>query len=240
LQAATPGGRIRRIHRDDTQEATVSVTDLHTAIEAGDATRVATLVAATPSLAAARDANGVSPVMKALYHRHPELLPALTAAAPPLDVFEAAASGDETRLAALLAADPALARARSADGGTALHFAAFFARPECARRLIEAGADVHAVAPAFGNVTPLHSAIAACSDAIVAMLLEAGADPNARQAAGYTPLHGAAFHALTDTAELLLAHGADPTATNDAGDDAATLAEKAGNAAFAARLRAER
>jgi len=218
----------------------MSVTNLHQAIERGDAEGVSALLAGDPALAAARDANGISPVMKALYFRHPELVPAIVAHVPPLDVFEAAATGDDTRLAALLAADPALARVRSADGGTALHFAAFFARPGCARRLIDAGADLHAVAPGFGNVTPLHSAIAASSQPIAAMLIEAGADPNARQAGGFTPLHGAAFHGLEDTARRLLAGGADPTLLNDDGLDAAALAEKQGHPEFAATLRARR
>jgi ankyrin repeat protein len=218
----------------------MGVIEVHQAIEQGDSAGLSALLAGDPALAAARDANGISPLMKALYYRHPELVPAIVAQAPPLDVFEAAASGDEPRLAVLLAADPALARARSTDGGTALHFAAFFARPGCARRLIDAGADVHAVAPAFGNVTPLHSAIAASSEPIAAMLIEAGADPHARQAGGYTPLHGAAFHGLAETARRLLARGADPALVNDDGLDAAALAEKQGHADLAAELRARR
>jgi len=212
----------------------------HEAIEKGDAARLAELLATDPSLAGARDSNRVSPVMKALYHRHPELVPALVAVAPPLDVFEAAATGDLERLGTLLAADPSLAKARSADGGTALHFAAFFAQPECARRLLATGADPSVHATGFGGVAPLHSAVASRSHAIVAMLLDAGADPNARQERGYRPLHGTAFHGLTETADLLIAHGADPTLKDDSGADAADLAEKAGNAAFAAHLRAGR
>jgi ankyrin repeat protein len=218
----------------------MSVTELHQAIERGDAAGLSALLARDPALAAARDPNGISPIMKALYFRHPELVPAIVAQAQPLDVFEAAASGDETRLTALLAADPALARARSADGGTALHFAAFFARPGCALRLIDAGADVHAVAAAFGNVTPLHSALAASSEPIAAMLIDAGADPNARQAGGFTPLHAAAFHGLRDSAQRLLARGADPALVNDEGLDAAALADKQGHPEFAATLRAHR
>jgi len=218
----------------------MSATELHQAIEHGDVAALAALLARDPALAAARDPNGISPLMKALYFRHPELVPAIVAQAPPLDVFEAAASGDESRLATLLAADPALARARSADGGTALHFAAFFARPGCARRLLDAGADVRAVAPSFGNVTPLHSALAAGSEPIAAMVIDAGADPNARQAGGFTPLHGAAFHGLVETARRLLAGGADPTLLNDDGLDAAALAEKQGHPEFAATLRARR
>jgi uncharacterized protein len=218
----------------------MSVTELHQAIERGDSAGLSALLSADPALATTRDANGISPLMKALYFRHPEMVPVIAAHAPALDVFEAAASGDEARLDTLLAADHALARSRSADGGTALHFAAFFARPGCARRLIDAGADVHAVAAAFGNVTPLHSAIAASSEPIAAMLIDAGADPNARQAGGFTPLHGAAFHGLEETARRLVARGADPTLVNDEGLDPAALAEKQGHPESAAGLRVRR
>ena len=41
----------------------MSATDLHAAIEQGDATRVTALLASPPALATARDAAGVSPVM---------------------------------------------------------------------------------------------------------------------------------------------------------------------------------
>jgi ankyrin repeat protein len=214
--------------------------EVHDAIERGDAARLAALLAADPGLAAARDANGVTPVMKALYHRRRELVGAIRAVAPEADVFEAAALGDETRLATLLAADPGLARAWSADGGTALHFAAFFGRPGCARRLLAAGADPSVHAPRFGNVAPLHSAVAARAPEIVAMLLDAGADPNARQSHAYTALHGAAYHGLTDIARALLAHGADPALLDDDGLDPAALAGKQGHPEFAAELRAGR
>lgn len=218
----------------------MDASELHQAIEHGDAARLAALLAADPTLAAARDAKGVTPVMKALYYRHPELVPAIRAVAPPADVFEAAALGDESRLATLLAADPALAKAWSADGGTALHFAAFFGHAGCARRLLAAGADPAVHAPGFGNVAPLHSAVTARAQEIVAMLLVAGADPNARQSHAYTPLHSAAYQGLTDIALLLIAHGADPALKDDTGLDPIALAEKHGKTEFATRVRVTR
>ena len=59
---------------------------------------------------------------------------------------------------------------------------------------------------------PLHSA-AATQDpevryAIAKLLLEAGADPNARQQDEYTPLMAADQHGDTRLRELLLEHGA--------------------------------
>ena len=69
--------------------------------------------------------NGVSTVIYALYVREPDIARLLAAAKSRLDVFEAAALGDATALAAILAADPLAAVDWSPDGFTALHLAAF-------------------------------------------------------------------------------------------------------------------
>jgi uncharacterized protein len=68
-----------------------------------------------------------------------------------------------------------------------------------------------------GAARPLHSATAAGQREVCAVLLEAGADVNARQQAGYTPLLEAAQLGDSRLAELLLEHGADRTATLDDG-----------------------
>jgi ankyrin repeat protein len=86
-------------------------------------------------------------------------------------------------------------------------------------------------------VLPLHSAVAGGHGDVAALLIEAGADVNARQRHGWTPLHGAAQNGAIETVERLLAAGADPTARNDDGVSAAALAAGAGHADLAARLR---
>jgi ankyrin repeat protein len=214
--------------------------DLVGAIKAGDAARVRALVAAEPALAGARDAGGVSMLLLALYHRRREVAEALREAAPPLDVFDAAALGDIARLGALLAADPAAANAWAADGFFPLGLACFFRQREAAGLLLENGADVHAAARNGMRVTGLHAAAAARSVEIARMLLERGADANARQQAGYTALHAAAQHGDAELAELLLAHGADPTLRSEDGRDAAAHAREAGHPELAQRLSAPR
>jgi len=212
--------------------------EIHQAIEAGDVVRVRTLIAAEPDAAAARDANGVSAVMKAVYYRRTELIDPLRNAAPALDVFEAAALGNEERLRELIAADPACVRAWSGDGGTALHFAAFFRQPGCARLLLERGAEVSVHARGFGRVAPLHSAAASRSREIVQMLLERGAPVDDVQEGGWTALMSAAHSGDRELAELLLAHGADPRKKAEDGSDAIGKADEAGHTDLADQLRA--
>jgi len=53
---------------------------------------------------------------------------------------------------------------------------------------------------------------------MVELLIDKGADVNARDEAGWTPLHYAAFNGHKDVAELLIAKGADVNAKNDYGE----------------------
>ena len=105
--------------------------------------------------------------------------------------------------------DPALAHEWSADGFTALHFAAYLGGADAVRVLIEAGSDVHAVARNDMRVQPLHSA-AALGDVtrVRAAAPKAGADPNATQQGGFVPLDEALITKNEPLAELLRAHGA--------------------------------
>lgn len=153
----------------------------------------------------------LSPILKALYRGDRDEAERLREEADELDVFEAAALGDLDRLRALLDEDGDAARAWSADGFTALHYAAYFDGPEAARALIDRGADVEAVstneqfAP---QARPLHSAVAAGRGEVVEVLLHAGADPNARQHGGFTPLMAAERTGNLELAEVLIRHGA--------------------------------
>ncbi len=214
-------------------------TALFTAIDAGDSAGIAAALTADPALAAARDDDGVSATMHALYHGQRAIADQLAAALPELDVFEAAALARADRVRELVAADPTLARARSADGFVALHFPAFFGGAEAAaaaQALIDAGADVNARSSNPLAVLPIHSAVSGGHDDVVAVLIDAGADVNATQRHGWTALHGAAQNGSLASVERLLAAGADPAARNDDGVDAIGLARQAGHEAIVARL----
>jgi ankyrin repeat protein len=215
-----------------------SADDLFTAIDAGDRSQLAAILAAAPDRATARNAAGLSPVLYASYRGRGDLVPILRAANPALDVFDASAVGDAARVREVLEEDANRARAYTPDGFTALHFVAFFGGdPESAALLIDHGADVNAVARNPMRVTPLHSAAAGRHTAVAWLLIARGADVNATQEGGFTALHAAAQNGDIEFADFLLAHSADPQHTTDDGHTAADLAASAGNAVLAARLR---
>ena len=206
-------------------------------VKAGDAEQVRTILEQNPALAEARDENGVSALMLTRYYHANDLLThAVRAARRDVDLFEAATLGEVDRLRELLDANPSLVRAWSSDHATALHFAAFFAQSDAALLLLEHGSDVGAVSPTFGNVTSLHSAAAGGSREIVHALMEADANPNARQEGGFTALHSAAQNGDEEMARDLLEHGADPTLATDDGRTAAAIAKEKGHEALAALL----
>ena len=217
----------------------MTATELFAAIDAGDAAGVDAALAAEPGLAAARDGEGVSATLHALYRGQPAIAERIAAALPSLDAFEAAALGRTERLRQILASDRKAAISRSADGFTALHYPAFFGRGDAvgaSRALLAAGADVNARSDNPFAVLPIHSAVAGGHDDVVEVLVDAGADVNAAQRHGWTPLHGAAQNGSLASVERLLAAGADPAARNDDGVDALDLARQAGHEEVVIRL----
>lgn len=206
------------------------------AVLKGDDDAVAQLLASDRRIADERDENGVSVLMLALYRGQQQNVAAIAEAKGWLDVFEAAAVGDPGKLELALKEDPEAIKAFSADGFTALHFAAFFGRRLPANLLVLAGADVNAEARNNSRVRPLHSAVAGPDPMMAEILIAMGADVNARQEGGFTPLHAAAHRGNDQLATMLLGAGADPGLTTSEGKTAADLALEAGFNALADRL----
>lgn len=150
------------------------------------------------------------------------------------ELFAAIESGDAARVQALVAAHPSLASARNDGGTSAVLVARYRGATEIFETLVAAGADLDVFdAAALGRTDRLGDAL----DADPA-LVDAGADPEARQHGGYTPLMSAAANGDEVAVDALLAAGADPRARGDDGTDAATLADQRGHPALAERLRA--
>jgi uncharacterized protein len=153
----------------------------------------------------------MSDVLEAIYRGDREEAERL-AADKELDIFEASALGQAERLRELLDEDPSLANAWADDGFQPLGLASFFGHADATRLLVERGAEVNSASRNPMTVMPLHSAAAAQDPAvryeIAKLLLEAGADPNARQQDNYTPLMAADQHGDQRLHELLVEHGA--------------------------------
>jgi uncharacterized protein len=210
-------------------------------IQSGNTADVASAIEGDPSLAVWRDAQDVSALMWSVYSGQnlvrDFLVAKLTTWNLPLDIFEAAATGSEQRLQAILGESPSAAEAYSGDGWTALHLAAAFGTPLSVEALIFRGAKVDAVSKNAQKNQPIHAVLALGRNAsTIELLIAHGADVNATQAGGFTAIFSAAAANRQDLAELLVNHGANPAHTNDQGKTAADFARERGHEGLAAWL----
>ncbi len=213
------------------------VEELAEAVRVGDVGTVDRLLAADPQLARGRDRDGLTPVILARYWSQQDAFSRLLAVrGDDLDVFEATLAGRADLVRAHVAREPELAASWTQDGYTALHYAAFFGGADVAEALIDAGSDLEAVSRNAMAVRPLNSAAAGGHGDVSRLLVERGADVNAKQAQGFTPLHAAAQNGDADLVAVLLAAGADKDARADDGRTAADVALEAGHETLAERL----
>jgi ankyrin repeat protein len=114
---------------------------------------------------------------------------------------------------------------------TPVMMAALRGNLEWTQRLLDHGAQLNRK-----GWTPLHYAASGPEPKVVSLLLDRGAEIEARSPNGTTPLMMAARYGAYDAAERLLARGADPRARNDLGLSAADFARQGGRDALAATL----
>ena len=198
------------------------------AVKTGNAAEVERLLHEAPELAQARAPQGISIAQFAAYVGQAPLGLRI-AKGRPRDVFEAAALGDLDALAQRLSEETQLTRAVSPDGFSALGLACFFGHRALAEKLLAAGADPKAASQNAMRVAPLHSAVSRGDEAIARLLLDRGADANARQMQGVATLHQAAANGNAALIQLLREHGADPEARTDDGKSPADFARERGH-----------
>jgi ankyrin repeat protein len=212
--------------------------ELFNAIAVNDLATVSRLVDANPALARATNADSLPALRFAKFMRDAVILRTLVEAGPPLTIFEAAMVDDTARTRDILGEHPDAIGSYSDDGFTALHFAAYYGSLDAMRILLDGGAPTEAVTTNFLTNMPLHAAVAgAARQEAASILLEHGADVNARQHHGFSALHTPAMLGDRTLAALLLAHGADPGAKTDEGKTPADIAREQGHTDLAALFR---
>jgi ankyrin repeat protein len=207
------------------------------AVQEGKIEQVSRMLEDEPELAGARTESGLSGLLLAAYYGQLQIARLLANHRGHLTLFEACVVGDLAAVKALTAGSPALINSYSPDGFHPLGLAAFFNQPAVARYLVENGAEVNRVTENPQHISPLISATASGSLEIARLLLEHGADPNARQAGGFTAMHNAAQNGQLEMIELLLKYHAEANPRADDGRTALTFALEANRAEAAALLR---
>jgi uncharacterized protein len=131
-------------------------------------------------------------------------------AATPSPLVTAAEQGNHALVRSLIQQKVDI-NAASADGMTALHWAAMKDDAVIAQMLIDAHADLDRTTR-LGAYTPLYLAAKNGSAAVAGLLLKAGADPNHRSTTGATVLMVAAASGSTRIVDALIAKEADVNA----------------------------
>lgn len=187
------------------------------AVTGGDQATVRSMINRDPKLVASKNDKGQSAVILATFYGKKEIVEILLKSGVELNIFDAAATGQTTRVRSLITQDKSLINAYAPDGFFPLGLAIFFGHLETASVLLEAGADVNMASRESMKVTPLHSAVAARQLEIGKKLLSLGAMVDARGETGFTPLMEAAANGDMEFAKLLLDSGADVNARDSVG-----------------------
>src|SRR5687767_2937204 len=203
---------------------------IHEACARGDVEAVRALIAADPAVVDADDEHGWRPIFHAGLWRHEPVVRLLIEAGADLAAHDgyvmhyAGEVPENKAIVALLVQYGALeAHVRPTDDLSRQFLAAvFLADAKRVRSLLDRHPHLATAPDGRGDPPILHAARNGDTE-IVRLLIESGADVNARNARGHTVLYCAGGHGHLDTLELLLDKGADRDAKFT--DDGKTLLE---------------
>jgi ankyrin repeat protein len=205
---------------------------LREAILEGRAEDVRDLVGAQPTLLSMRGEDGASPMQFALYLDKMDVVSVLLEMGYRPDLFESALLGRADFVRDHLRHHPEEADSFSPDGWSLLHLAAYGGDARTVKAVLEAGAEIHALATSKyspGN-TPLHAAVAAGQANAALALIEGGADIDFPQLPGrYTPLHIAASRPDPALVGFLIQQGAEINPRAEDGSTPLAIAQSRGH-----------
>jgi len=209
-----------------TEETTKKLMEI---IRSGDKAALEEMLKQEPELLRFAAPNGSSVVLLTAYYGHAELAEAFVRNGARLDVFEASATGNLERVREFVKENAQLVNSFAADGFFPLGSAAFFGHRTIVEFLLKNGAEVNTAARNAQKVTALHGAVARRDVEIVKMLLDRGANANAKQERGFVPLHDAAASGNLALVQLLVKHGARMDAKADDGKAPGDMAAERGH-----------
>ncbi|MCJ7841969.1 ankyrin repeat domain-containing protein [Lederbergia sp. NSJ-179] len=204
------------------------------AVKAKNLDKVKQILNQDANLVNAKNIEGETAVLMSAYFHANEIKELLLERGAELDIYEASAVGATDRVKEILRHSPELLNSHNKDGYTLLGLSSYFGNEKTVEYLLKTGADVNLFGK-DGKVsnTALHAAIAANHEKIVKMLLDNGANANAKCRgnirSGFTPLHVAVYFNRMSMIKILLDHGADKEICNDNDQTPAYYARQIGN-----------
>lgn len=202
--------------------------EISNAIKTGDNNTLNKIINDNPSIADKKTEQGISLLQFAAYCRNKSAIEILRKFKKEPDIFEAASIADIVAVENLIHQDPSCINSFSADGFTPLGLASFFGHEDMVKVLLAKRANPNIAANNQFKVAPIHSACAISNYEIAELLINHGADVNAKQMQGVTPLHSAAHNGQRELVKLLLDSGADIHAKMDNGQTPLFMAEEKG------------
>jgi ankyrin repeat protein len=189
-------------------------TPLLTAAQWGDLALVAELVRRGGVIDQQR--RYLTPLTLAARRKAADIVAFLMKRGASVSIVTAIYLGDRKRCAQELKRQPELARLRDDEGTPLLHHAVEALRPQLAKLVLGHGGSVFDVdangETGLHRIADMRRAPQGPAAKIAGLLLDHGADPNARNWDHVTPLHQAVRARNIAVTKLLLAHDADPNA----------------------------